>query len=845
MNGRGQGAIEYLLLIGGAVLVATVILLILLSTAPQGGGILNNHLGNYDDIDLDDVPGSSGPPPEDFDTTLVLENDDIQFEFIENPLSNEDVILNQLTQDGTTTFSTNGVNLWDVVMVSTTTAVPVGTVSPQGGACDPVQYSQWKSGATNIVEWYWNNCIIQSNPSEYIHFKLRIELDDGSTIARWRPSVENHSPYGISLVELFLDITPHSNNDRYLMPGVDGVLIEDPTSTLPAFHHALHLEFFQVQAWYDPAIHEGIYFATLDPRNSRSKYYSRTNDGSMVRFGFGAYGEEPLTTKGFNVPYSLAIGTFKGDWYDAVQIYRKWVLSQNIITSAGKLKNRTDVPLWYKELGLQLIQNYSVDSLDLSLNPNAVAVFENVKDYYLPCNQYHSTPSSCTTGVHADQPLSLFQWTWYNQYNNAGTWAESHPTGGADGYGEYDMINRLENFVKGLDTAGIYMQGYTQPGIYSQGGPHYSTLSSQAMKKSDGSVVMVAPHPGDPPIAAVMDPASDTWQNHFAQSVKNGLVDPTQNHFGHGIYMDNPYANYGINFSSTIQPTHTKGKGGNHFYEGFRNMMIETRNTAKTIDPNFILFHEQGMEAYVGASDSFSNGGTNSPFPAGFDETNMINVPVMEILYHDYQLFNSSNSNPDWGLGHYNFYQGSIPAYLESIQVNTAIGFSYGRMINTAEPFAPVGQPNHIIGGGQMLPYTEFLKHLIKVRKSAAKEYLIYGEMLRPLSAFGGETTYTYKDVYGNGDFYTIDVPNVLSSVWKASDGSIGIVLVNPTNTNRTITVPFDPSDYGKSTSPSYSELNLDTPSAHISSVVFNKPFSGFGSPIVINARSTRVIRVA
>jgi hypothetical protein len=44
---RGQGALEYLLLIGGAVLVSTVILIIALNTAPQGNVILDSGINSY------------------------------------------------------------------------------------------------------------------------------------------------------------------------------------------------------------------------------------------------------------------------------------------------------------------------------------------------------------------------------------------------------------------------------------------------------------------------------------------------------------------------------------------------------------------------------------------------------------------------------------------------------------------------------------------------------------------------------------------------------------------------------------------------------------------------------
>jgi hypothetical protein len=44
---RGQGALEYLLLIGGAVLVGTVVLLIVIGSSSSGKGIINDNLDNF------------------------------------------------------------------------------------------------------------------------------------------------------------------------------------------------------------------------------------------------------------------------------------------------------------------------------------------------------------------------------------------------------------------------------------------------------------------------------------------------------------------------------------------------------------------------------------------------------------------------------------------------------------------------------------------------------------------------------------------------------------------------------------------------------------------------------
>lgn len=47
MDNRGQGALEYLLLIGGAVLIATIVLLIIIGSTGSTNQIINSNLNQF------------------------------------------------------------------------------------------------------------------------------------------------------------------------------------------------------------------------------------------------------------------------------------------------------------------------------------------------------------------------------------------------------------------------------------------------------------------------------------------------------------------------------------------------------------------------------------------------------------------------------------------------------------------------------------------------------------------------------------------------------------------------------------------------------------------------------
>jgi uncharacterized protein (UPF0333 family) len=48
MDNRGQGALEYLLLIGGAVLIATIVLLIIIGSSENTKEIISNNLNEFE-----------------------------------------------------------------------------------------------------------------------------------------------------------------------------------------------------------------------------------------------------------------------------------------------------------------------------------------------------------------------------------------------------------------------------------------------------------------------------------------------------------------------------------------------------------------------------------------------------------------------------------------------------------------------------------------------------------------------------------------------------------------------------------------------------------------------------
>ncbi len=845
MTKRGQGALEYLLRIGGAVLVATVVMILLLATAPTGGGLLNDALDGYDDIGLNDLP--TAPPAEPFPGTYELANDTVSFSFEE--VVGDSLQLQSLASISggvkTTWYDMSGSPLWQIRMREASTYdSPPATKLINGTTVDcpnPILYSTWKKNAIHYVEFTWPGCRHPTFPaSEFIDVSMRVALSDGTDRGHWQLFVKNHtSTHGIFSALLQFRVHQSGMDDYLLIPSNSGMVIKNPAQNFPNALQQSVINGTQLQAYYTPDTGKGIYFSSLDPQATRSKYKVWIKGTNSLDFIMGEYGENAITNVDFSFPYAYDIGLFDGDWYDAAQLYRNWAVTTPIV-SAGKLRDRTDIPVWWKELGMLLIQNSPPAQLDSS----AASFFKGVKDYYLPPSQY-------PTG----NDLGLFQWTWYESYYDAST--DSWGVGGEDGYGTYTPLNgtytdfqnggtltaNIPAYVAALKAqdASIRPSFYTLSMAFSQKNPTYATGNWPAYACKDAS----GNDHGDGMVVP-MDPSKGVWQDHYASVIEDVLIPLGAD----GVYLDNPYIVYQGCFDASQGHL---GQGGTYLFGGYATLMKKIR----TVDPNFVLFFEQGIEAYLSSADTFSNlGHTDEPL-AGVPNPNenVERVPLIETIYHDYIVFNSANAYPDISGGAYEDHTATgNPSVLgEAYQASLSAGYVWGKMITHAEPqLSDPSLPLHesVNFDPSLLPLTEaaeYMKMLVKVRKSQAKDFLIYGQLLRSLSLNMGSNTYSYYNVNEANPSFDVKLPRVLNSVWKDSQGRIGIMLMNYTNSSQSFTAAFNPGNYGIGNTFTLETLSL-TPTAPIQNVTFGNPQTITGNialPLTMPARSVLFYRIS
>ncbi len=855
MHHPGQGSLEYLLLLGGATLVGMIVILLVFLTFPAAENILGNNLGGYSDLGLTAGLGDTPPPPPtDLVGDISFANEEVGITITDSPTPGVSEIIYNPGPDESI-FALNAASpMWEAHFTDNPSHASV-SINSTLACANPVTYSQWVSGNKELLELYWTDCPVNGELDQLVDVTLHAELPEDSPRVLWSMSIKNNTThYGVDRATLRWNISRKSSGDRLLIPTLSGAVITDPAANIKTFNHVWWSTFTQMQAYYnvDPGDGAGILLYSMDPLHNRAKHRGwRASGGDTTALFMSEYGENPFIVSDFSFPYTHAMEVYSGDWYDATQRYRAWVETTPIV-SRGKLSTRTDVPAWYKEMGFHLIQNYPAPTYDVTrtgaevTEQDPVDFFKKVKDYYLPCDEYQSAP--CSVGQSSQEKMGLFQWDWYqNEYDSGtGTWSYNPSAVEDKAYGEYvthPVIGGPTGFANTVSPYGINFMGYTLSFGHSVNGPNYTSgktlINQTCLGPTLAPQLITEGSSGSTNNVAVMRHDSSVWQQHYAEFVKQSMVDQGFK----GVYLDNPYfVAEGCYNPSNNTP---QGEGGTYIFEGFRNLMSTIQSAAN--DPNFILFYENGSETFLPVADAFSNYGQND-LPLGWVELDaQTSVPLMETLYHDYTLFTAGNTFPSIIYENYFAYQGKVSEFPEAMRASLSAGFVRGKiplsaesLLNLSIDIDPAAGENLVYdlalheysdGVSDLFSYTEFLKTAIKVRKSEAKKYLIYGQLVRPLSAsqfspasktFTFQTTNTI-DVPATP--FDVSFPEVMHSVWKASDEKIGILFVNYTKDLQSVSLVMGASDfqsYGLPAFPIVKQLQIGGVNAPVSTVVFN-----------------------
>ncbi len=616
---------------------------------------------------------------------------------------------------------------------------------------------------------------------------VTVTLRAGDPLSYWRIAIRNRSQkYGIERARVpILPLAPigEAKKNVFIYPKWRGGYVEDPFNA-PAdlgesflTRGAYYPYYVNMQFWalYNKETNKGIYVGTQDPTPSmmhiRVENTTREISWSVSHFPpnmtFGA--------EGFTLPYDCVAGPFRGDWYDACQIYRKWALKQSWCRK-GPLSTREDIPKWYKEAPLffkiQLADAFmGTNSVDKNLTIAADHFSECLKwaGVRLPVNFY--TWEQYTPGLSAayDTPFGTYRWPHKDK-----RWATHGHAAYDNNYPAIPALAKFSAECKRLRQEGGMVCPYVSLQMFNQGPTEnapYAAEGKQYMAREMYGSLLTYPGWGEwlPCVS------TEWWQNRLIDVCVNLLE---RENVG-GYYLD---VMHGMAMVPCYWTPHGHSAGGgSSTTEGMHELARAIRDAVKARDPEVITTGEDSTENMIDVID-----GVMLQRPLRPENK----VPMFAAVYQDYIPRNGGTVRIRPGDS---FFIECASLFVEGTQV--------GRIPLRPRPFSLSFQnPDHkemIDCLGRVVGY---------YKQETAKKFLVYGQLMRPL-AFGAPSpmpmlTHT-SDAGSEGEF-----PALMSGVFRSDSGELGIFVVNAGTKDLDFQADLDLARYGM---PADTVVDVDT----------------------------------
>lgn len=673
----------------------------------------------------------------------VFENNLIRFSFTHATTFRLASITN-LTQGNSFTFSDD--SLWSLNVYNPATRQYTLITDAAGGTVSS-SLSPISGGTRFTIQWVGVPIVTGENAD----VTITGDLLDGSAIADWRLSVQhNLSSRILESASLSLGIIPVSGEDNFaLIPYRGGHEIRNPATNVSGNEYFGYISsptqaIAQLYPYYT-ASGKGLYIATHDGAGWHKKFGVHGN-GSRYRLTLTQPIPNVFSSTSFSFPYPFRVGVYSGQWFEAAQIYKQWAHQQSWM-NRGPLISRTDIPQWLKDT-----EYMSVSAGSPAGSAAQVSAYTALKQYY-------------------DQSHMGIWW----QGGTSDPFYQVVPTG-------------FRTTVQQLRANNIYSFVYTYPQTYRLTDPPLPSNATDAFVKSiDGVALQVGEYyKFDPSTSYLQSKAQTLAQSLAAEGIAGAYIDVVQ-----------PFDDY----STSSSRTHSPG-GGTYGIHAFRTMFDTMRSTFRSTLPSLgIIYTEVAAENYIGSVDFMISDFMTSPLTQNTLADRW--VPLFQALYHRYTLTWPSTER---------VYSTAVlhPDHYDAVN---ALGFTSGNILADRQdcfidaqnyPQAAPTPTCAVLGAGQLtiqMPllqdHVQFMKRMVDARRRS-REFLVYGDMMKPLSLSVPSQTYFFNDSVTPGlQDKTVSLPNVMHSVWRADNGDLGIVLTNHTPTAQTVPLSLPLSEYG------------------------------------------------
>ncbi len=351
-----------------------------------------------------------------------------------------------------------------------------------------------------------------------------------------------------------LRLTNFTTDAWLLSPEMSGVATPDATAARASYSafYPTGRASMQLGAWYDGG--GGVYFCTEDERARAKSISFRAEKNSLgVNYFWPvarpASGASPVFAPGSPAVLEL----FRGDWYDAGLIYRRFLRDRAVWCAAPR-----ETPQWMRD-NLMWIALYFYD--------HTPAQIEKLQGYL---------------GL----PFAMHYYTWMAKFDRDYPHFNANP----------ESYNRFE----WLKARGLAVVPYTNGRIWEtldrrDEDFEYTRYGvPNAVKGPDGSVAIESYNRVS---FAVMCPGAPYWQKRVGRIIHDTLGLGVR-----GVYLDQIAA---ARPRLCFDPTHGHAPGDPDvwYMQGYRPALLAARKEMRRKHPDAVLTSEDNAEPYVGLMD--------------------------------------------------------------------------------------------------------------------------------------------------------------------------------------------------------------------------------------------------
>lgn len=571
-------------------------------------------------------------------------------------------------------------------------------------------------------------------------------------------SFENNTKKHVEWVELCSVAVPNDlistgGSGRVVIDTNEGLLIEDmnlkedfypyrfrpldyPSEGLYAMFPAVIQS--QFLSYYDD--NAGIYIAAEDKERS-IKGIDFAQIGDSIKLQFKLYPGVKSDVMNFELPYNLVFDFFSGDWYDAADLYRTW-FEANLPENLLPLEENKNIPEWYSDS--PLIVTYPVQGIhDMDPSgPNRLFPYNNALPYL------------DEIGKATDSRIMSLLMHW----EGTAPWAPPYvwpPIGGADMLAEFGEELHKRNYILGVYCSGISYTIQSNINDYNMQKEYDEKTLSRYMCAS--------------PTGEIVSKTCQAQRKSYDMCISQNFTKETL------LEEARKIASCGLDYIQILDQNHGgtpyfcfSDKHGHPAVPGkwmVEHMTDFLKKLKKIVGNNILLGCESAAAEsyipYMNLSDNrFNLNGHSGKF-----------IPMYGYIYHKYLQNFSGNSVCSIGI-----YDNKRSP--DSYLLRTAHSFLAGDLMTLV-----MNQDGEIAWAWcerdfSYLPNREailsFIKTATAYKRGVGKKYLTFGEMIKPC-----KVTSEKVKIYKTGADWFKEYDKVLTTAWKASDGTRAQFLAN------------------------------------------------------------------